>query len=134
METGKKRFADPAGGRAVALALALLVGVSGAVATPGVAAVDSSSDIPGVPLTPGILVGPLGGDIYDVVYRLDVQPGSVILASLTGSTGTDFDLYLFDGAATTVVTNQGVVAKSIGPTSTESVSYATPSAAGTTLT
>ena len=50
----------------------------------------------------------------------------VILASLTGSTGTDFDLYLFDGSATTVVTNQGVVALSTGPTSTESISYATP--------
>ena len=102
------------------------MGVSGSVATPGLAAADSSSDIPGIPLTPGILVGPLGGDIYDVVYRVDVAPGSVILAGLSGSTGTDFDLYLFDGSATTVVTNQGVVAKSTGPTSTESLSYATP--------
>jgi hypothetical protein len=126
VETEKKRFAGPAGVRAVAMAFALLVGISGAVATPGVAAADSSSDIPGVPLTPGILVGPLGGDIYDVVYRLDVAPGTVILASLTGTSGTDFDLYLFDASATTVVTNQGVVARSTGPTSTESLSYATP--------
>ena len=86
----------------------------------------SSSDIPGIPPSPGVVVGPLGGNIYDVVYRLDVAPGSVILASLTGSSGTDFDLYLFDSSATTVVTNQGVVAKSTGPTSTESISYATP--------
>ena len=125
MET-EKRFAGPDGVGAVAMVFALLVGISGAVATPGVAAADSSSDIPGVLLTPGILVGPLGGDIYDVVYRLDVAPGTVILAGLTGTTGTDFDLYLFEGSATTVVPNQGVVAKSPGPTSTESVSYATP--------
>jgi hypothetical protein len=71
-------------------------------------------------------VGPLGGDIYDVVYSVDVAPGSVILASLAGSAGTDFDLYLFDASATTVITNQGVVARSTSPTSTEAVSYATP--------
>ena len=71
------------------------------------------------------MVGQLGGNIYDAVYSIDVTPGTVILASLTGSLGTDFDLYLFDSSATTVVTNQGVVARSIGPTSTESVSYAT---------
>ncbi len=91
----------------------------------GAATADSSADIPGVPLCPGIVVGTLGGSIYDVVYRLDVAPGSVILASLTGSSGTDFDLYLFDGSATTVVTNQGVSRESTGPTSTESISYAT---------
>ena len=125
VETEKKRFAGPAGVRAVAMVFALLLGISGAVPPPGVASADSSSDIPGVPLSPGILVGPLGGDIYDVVYRLDVEPGTVILASLTGSTGTDFILYLFDGSATTVVTNQGVVARTTGLTSTESLSYAT---------
>ena len=124
MET-EKRFAGPAGVRAVAVAFALLLGISGAFRPPGVVSADSSSDIPGVPLTAGILVGPLGGDIYDVVYRLDVAPGTVILASLTGSTGTDFVLYLFDGSATTEVTNQDVVARSTGPTSTESLSYAT---------
>ena len=107
-----------------ALVLGIALGAFGVVAVePAVAA--SSSDIPGVPLTPGLVVGPLGGSIYDVVYSLDVPPGSVILASLSGSAGTDFDLYLFDSSATTVVTNQGVVARSTGPTSTESLSYAT---------
>lgn len=97
------------------------------VRNPAAARADSSTDIPGVPLAPGILVGPLGGDIYDAVYSLVVAPGTVILASLTGSAGTDFDLYLFDSSATTVVTNQGVVARSTGPTSTESLAYAAPS-------
>jgi hypothetical protein len=109
------------------IALAFLISVWGTLASlPAIAIADSSSDIPGVPLSPGVVVGPLGGNIYDAVYRLDVAPGSVILANLSGSTGTDFDLYLFDSAATTVVTNEGVLAKSTGPTSTESLSFATP--------
>ena len=122
-EIGASAFGGHARASA-ALALAAALAVAG-FAVPAAAA-DSLSDIPGVPLSPGVVVGPLGGNTYDVVYRLDVAPGSVILASLTGSSGTDFDLYLFDASATTVVTNQGVVARSTGPTSTESLSYATP--------
>ena len=45
------------------------------------------------------------------MHSRDVAPGTVILASLIVRTGTDFDLYLLDGSATTVVTNQGVVAE-----------------------
>ena len=128
MGSVQKEFAGVARVRAGAgIVLGVVLGISGAVASsPAIAAADSSSDIPGVPLSPGVVVGPLGGSIYDAVYSLDVGPGTVILASLTGSAGTDFDLYLFDSSATTVVTNQGVVAKSTGPTSTESISYATP--------
>ncbi len=74
--------------------------------------------------------GPLGGPIYDVVYRLDVKPGYVIVAGVTGTLGTDFDLYLFDATVTTVVSNQGLLAKSTGPTSSENLSY--PSFAGGT--
>jgi len=126
MGTLQMGFTNMARARA-GIALGLVLAISSAVASsPAIASADSSSDIPGVPLSPGLVVGPLGGDIYDAVYRLDVAPGTVILASLTGSAGTDFDLYLFDGSATTVVTNQGVVAKSTGPTSTESISYAAP--------
>ena len=128
MDAAQKRYARVARARAGArVVLGVVLGVSGMVVSPPVVSgADTSSDIPGIPLSPGVVVGPLGGDIYDVVYRLDVAPGTVVLASLTGSTGTDFDLYLFDGSATTVVTNQGVVARSTGPTSTESFSYATP--------
>jgi len=128
MGTMHKRFAAVGRARAgTGIVLGVVLGISGAVASmPAVAVADSSSDIPGIPLSPGVVVGPLGGSIYDAVYSLDVRPGTVILASLTGSAGTDFDLYLFDGSATTVVTDQGVIAKSTGSTSTESISYATP--------
>jgi len=85
-------------------------------------AVDVSSDIPGVALPGPVATGRLGGPIYDVVYRLSVAPGQVILASLTGTAGTDFDLYVFDSSATTVLSDAGLVAKSAGPTSAESIS------------
>ena len=109
------------------LAGASLVGVTGAVP----AAADQTSDIPGTPL-PGIVTsGLLGGPIFDVVFHFDVPAGSVIVASLTGPVGTDFDLYLFDQTATTVLSTNGLVAKSIGPTSTEAISH--PSTAGGTF-
>ena len=70
-------------------------------------AADASSDIPGLPLPGPIAAGRLGGAIYDVVYRFSVAPGYVIVASLNGSPGTDFDLYLFDSSATTVLSKTG---------------------------
>lgn len=94
-------------------------GWTGAVAM----AAESSSDIPGIELPGSVAAGRLGGAIYDVVYRLAVAPGYVIVASLTGATGTDFDLYLFDATATTVVSEVGLLVKSNGPTSTESISW-----------
>ncbi len=112
--------------RSTTLALAALLGgiVAGAISNaPLVAAADSSSDIPGVPLPGPVAAGRLGGAIYDVVYRLTVSPGYVIVASLTGAPGTDFDLYLFDESATTVVSNVGLLIKSTGPTSTEAISW-----------
>jgi hypothetical protein len=105
---------------------ALLAGwlAIGSMASSARAAVPS--DIPGIPLPGPVATGRLGGPIYDVVYRLTVTPGYVIVASLTGTTGTDFDLYLFDSSAATVTSNVGLVAKSVGPTSTESISAPSP--------
>jgi len=93
-------------------------------------AADPSSDIPGIPLPGPVAAGRLGGAIYDVVYRLDVAPGYVIVASLTGTVGTDFDIYLFDSTTTTVLAETGLLIESTGPTSTESLSW--PSQAGGT--
>ena len=68
-------------------------------------AADPSSDIPGVPLPGPVAAGRLGGAIYDVVYSLTVAAGYVIVASVTGTAGTDFDIYLFDATATTVLSD-----------------------------
>lgn len=97
--------------------------LGGAPIVPIAKAADPSSDIPGVPLPGPIAAGRLGGAIYDVVYRFSVAPGYVIVASLTGAAGTDFDLYLFDDSAKTVLSNTGLLTKSKGPTSTESISW-----------
>lgn len=84
-------------------------------------AATAASDIPGDPLPGPVAAGRLGGDIYDVVYRLAVPAGHVIVANVTGTAGTDFDLYLFDSTAATVLSATGLVAKSTGSTSTESL-------------
>jgi len=105
------------------LAVILASGVLGV--SPGSVLAAAESDIPGVPLPGPVVSGQLGGPIYDVVYRVEIPAGSVLVISLTGSPGTDFDLYLFSSSATTVVNLEGLIAKSIGPTSTESLSFAT---------
>ena len=61
-----------------------LLWITVSVSSVGLAA-DATSDIPGVPLPGPIAAGRLGGAIYDVVYRVDVPPGFVIVASLTGA-------------------------------------------------
>jgi Bacterial Ig-like domain len=112
------------------LALAVCAGLVGVTGAAPVAA-DQQSDIPGTPLPGVVTSGQLGGPIYDVVFNFDVPAGSVIVASLTGPVGTDFDLYLFDQTATTVLSTAGLVAKSIGPTSSETISH--PSSSGGTF-
>jgi hypothetical protein len=121
----------PGLGRPVATALAAVVAAAVLlVAGRGAALAVTTSDIPGTPLPGNVISGRLGGPIYDVVYQLSVQPGRIVLVSMTGTSGTDFDLYLFDSTATTVTSNVGLVAKSTGPTSTESLSL--PSSVGGT--
>ena len=90
------------------------------------AADDPSSDIPGVALPGPVSAGRLGGAIYDVVYQFTVAPGRVIVANLTGPAATDFDLYLFDSSASTVLSEVGLLKKSTGPTSGESISWPSP--------
>ena len=109
-----------------ALLGALAIGLAWTPAASAGEPLDNPSDIPGVPLPGPVATGRLGGPIYDVVYRLTVAPGSVIVAGLTGSAGTDFDLYLFDASATTVLSDVGLVAKSARPASTESISAPSP--------
>ncbi len=118
----------PGARRAPALALALLIAAGSVVALPGRAfAQDNAHNIPGVPLPSSTVSGLLGGPIYDVVYRVTVPAAHVLVISMTGTAGTDFDLYLFDASATNIYADPpvGLVKSSTGPTSTESLDYAT---------
>jgi Bacterial Ig-like domain len=108
--------------RRVAWLMTAVLACSAVVGNGSVAAADSA-DIPGIPMPGPVAAGRLGGAIYDVVYRLSVSPGYVIVASVTGTPGTDFDLYLFDSSATTVLSTTGLLTKSNGPDSSESVSW-----------
>ena len=113
--------------RAPALALAALIAAGSVVALPGTAlAQDNPHNIPGVPLPASTVSGLLGGPIYDVVYRVEVPAAHVLFVSMTGTEGTDFDLYLFDASATNIYAEPpvGLVKSSTGPTSTESITYA----------
>lgn len=107
--------------------LSLVLIVAGALpwAAGAKAATPPESDIPGIALPGSVVSGQLGGPIYDVVYRIDVPAGHVLVAGLSGTVGTDFDLYLFDASATTVVATTGLLTKSIGPASSEQVAWPT---------
>ncbi len=109
-----------------AMAVAAILVVSAQVA-PVAAAASATGNIPGVPLPGPSVSGQLGGPIYDVVYSIDVPAGHVLRLSLSGTVGTDFDLYLFDATATDIYAQPpvGLVASSTGPTSTESITFPT---------
>ena len=123
----RARVSRPASAFAVAVVLALLatvLGPAGIRPTVGtVAAAEADEQIPGVPLPGPVVTGRLGGPYYFHVYSIAVPARSIIVASLTGSGGTDFDLFLFDSSATSVWEKTGRVAESNGPTSTESIVY-----------
>jgi hypothetical protein len=113
-------------GRLAGIAIGcLLVVVQSLAGFSGQVLAADDSNIPGVPFPGSPVTGLLGGPIYDHVYSIDVPPASIILLSLTGDPGTDFDLYLFNSTATTVYIPGGQVAFSTGPTSTESITYPT---------
>jgi hypothetical protein len=89
-------------------------------------AADSLHNIPGVLLPASNVSGTLGGSTYDDVYRIQVPAGDVLLLAMTGTAGTDYDLYLFDASATNIYADPpvGLVGSSTGPTSTEFIRYA----------
>jgi len=85
--------------RLLALALAALclapVPARGAVA----------GDIPGIPFEGTAVSGTVGGELFDVVYSLKIEAGTVLLATLRGEAGAELGLYAFAGDATSVYTD-----------------------------
>ena len=136
-EGGRRRPA--ASGRRRGLVLATFAAVAVLASdlltapAPAHAAAAPDADIPGVPLPGPVVMGTLGGPVYDRVYSIFVPPGNVLLAAMTGEAGTDFDMYLFDSTAKSVLTFPpvGLVAESKGDLSNESISH--PSREGGTF-
>ena len=111
---------------ALASIAVLVLGMSAFLTAPvAAAAADNPNNIPGVPLPSGAVSGQLGGKTYDVVYRVVVAAGHTLVLSTTGTSGTDYDLYLFDSSAADIYADPpvGLVASSTGPTSTEYLRY-----------
>jgi len=86
--------------RLLALALAALclapVPARGAVA----------GDIPGIPFEGTAVSGTVGGELFDVVYSLKIEAGTVLLATLRGEAGAELGLYAFASDAISVYSDQ----------------------------
>lgn len=71
----------------------------------------ADDDVPGITIPPSPVAGALdmNGDTDDV-FRVYMEPGDSLTASLAGAPGTDFDLYLFGpGTPSVALPNQPVL-------------------------
>ncbi|MEH7402874.1 S8 family serine peptidase [Gottfriedia acidiceleris] len=92
-------------------------------------ALGGDDDIPGVPLTSTSVSSTLSSTTdLDDVYFFKLIKGERVTVSLSGTAGTDFDIYLYKSTAKTVKDSAGIVAFSEkAGTSTESFTYIAPS-------
>ncbi len=88
----------------------------------------ADDDIPGVMAPVSPIIGTLDGasDIDDV-YRVHLDAGQTLMASLQGSAGTDFDLYLYGPTAGSVLVDSPI-AGSDGASYPEMFQFTAPSA------
>ncbi|MCX8007985.1 MAG: hypothetical protein N3B11_07760, partial [Coriobacteriia bacterium] len=122
----------------LATAVVLLAASGHAYATAGPTALGPAAaddDIPGVPLDSYPIVSRTVTGTLDAVpislppedaidlYSVYLAPGEQIRAQLTGSAGTDFDLYLFSPDSVTFVAAHEVAASITGGTSSERICY-----------
>lgn len=102
---------------------------SGGLLNAGKAVVyELDSDIPGVPLTGSKASGTLNAaNDVDDVYAVNLLKGESFTVSLSGKSGTDFDLYLYNSKAQALTETGNIVAYSEkSNTSTESLTYVAP--------
>ncbi|WP_051633461.1 S8 family serine peptidase [Bacillus sp. UNC41MFS5] len=86
------------------------------------------NDIPGLPF-PGTSVTNTVSSTSDLddVYAINMLKGEKVTITLSGATGTDFDIYLYNSGATTVKSSAGIVAYSEKTgTSSETFTYIAP--------
>ena len=77
-------------------------------ATPAVAAEDPASNIPGVAWPGSSVASRVGGAIYDRVWRLTLNEPRLVVISLSGASGSQLGLYVFDSGATSVTSGMPI--------------------------
>ena len=97
-------------------------------ATPVVAAEDPTANIPGVAWPGSSVASRVGGAIYDRVWRLTLNEPRLVVISLSGASGSQLGLYVFDSGATSV-TSGTPIAVAAKPGGSQSLSL--PLQAGT---
>lgn len=91
-----------------------------------IANLELNDDIPGVVLQ-DLNTGFISAENdLDDVYFVDLKAGDNIKVSLTGDTGTDFDMHLYGPNASTVKTTDGLILSSENEGSTEYIEYLVP--------
>jgi hypothetical protein len=63
------------------------------------------------------------GTDSDSVYSLDLKKGNLIVATMTGSKGSDYDMYLFGPAAVSIFDSSEIASSETSGTSSESIRY-----------
>lgn len=102
-----------------------IVGTGGLLNAGSAVNYQADNEIPGVPF-PGTKVSNTVSSSTDLndVYSMKLLKGEKVTISLSGATGTDFDIYLYNSTAKTVNSSAGIVAYSEKPaTSSESFTY-----------
>ena len=87
----------------------------------------SDDDIPGIPLGASPVAGTLAQptDLNDV-YRVYLEAGETITATVNGAAGTNFDLFLFSPGTATAGNHGAAAAQAVGTGYPDSFEYAVP--------
>ena len=86
-------------------AVFVLIAAGSSTAGRAVAATDAPANIPGVAWPGSSVSSRVGGPIFDRVWRLVLSEPRLVVISLTGASGAQLGLYIFDGAARSVTTD-----------------------------
>lgn len=101
--------------------------LSGGLLNAGSVVSSPDDEIPGTALPSSSVKNSLStASDRDDVFYVNLKKSEKISLSLTGASGTDFDLYLYGPSATSVETANGIVAYSEKTGSSESIVYTAP--------
>jgi subtilisin family serine protease len=107
-----------------------VVGTGGLLNAGAAVGFEADNDIPGVSFSGTSKSGTLNStNDLDDVYSMQLRKGEKVAVTLSGASGTDFDIYLYSPNAKTVKGSDGIVAYSEkSGTSSETFTYIAPEA------